>query len=161
MKNSSMYQRQRKLLRALAFFPVIIPWSILAVGQGIVVDHTCADLSRIPPEWIETVRDQGWNMYYMYRSHGSQWIYGFQFLQSTNASYVSSVGDLVLPTTPRALNIFGWDGVQHGSGLQQNFWDGPSGRAQTRQVLTNNPTINVASWASSGEGRDYSPQDTT
>jgi hypothetical protein len=146
--------------RIILIFVFALP-SVSTSAQGIVVDHTCTDITQIPSQWIEVVRDRGWNMYYMYRSHGSQWIYGFQFLNTTNANCVSSVGNRVLPTTSRALNIFGWDGAGDGSGTQFNFWDGLDGRANTRQVLTNNPIINVASWASSGEGRDYRPQDTT
>ncbi len=98
-------------------------------------------------------------MYYMYRSHGSQVPYGFQALSSSEANYAYSIAERALPSAPRAVNIFGWYGAVDGSALQGSFWDGDSGRAKTRDVLTNNPTINLASWASSGEGRDYRPQD--
>jgi hypothetical protein len=96
----------------------------------------------------------------MYRSHGSQIDYGLRNLESSNASFSMALLDKVLPTEARALNIFSWFAFD-GSALQGNFWDGESGRARTREVLTNNPTINLAKWASSGEGRDWQPQDTT
>ena len=97
----------------------------------------------------------------MYRSHGSQLTYGMQNLESSNANFSFALAQKILPTEARAVNIFGWEGASDGSALQGNFWDGESGRANTRQVLTSNPTINLAKWASSGEGRDWQPQDTT
>lgn len=130
-------------------------------APGIVVDHTCTDLSQIPPEWLNAVRDRGWNFYYMYRSHGSQITYGLDRLEASNATYSISLLQRSLPSEARAVNIFSWYGADDNSALQGSFWDGENGRARTRQVLTDNPTINLAKWASSGEGRDWAPSETT
>ena len=131
------------------------------IGAALVVDHTCTDLSKIPPQWLEAAKDHGWNMYYMYRSHGSQITFGLESARTNDSNYAYAIAERTLPTAPRSLNIFGWYGAADGSALQGSFWDGTAGRARTRQVLTNNPTINLASWASSSEGRDWSAQDTT
>src|SRR5262245_3299756 len=144
---------------------VLMSWSVLYCcethAQGIVVDHRGTDLSKIPAAWIEAVRNMKLNVYYMYRSHGSQLTYGLQSIQATNGNYSFELGDRVLPTAPRAVNIFGWDGAVDGSALQDSFWDGPGGQAHTGQILSNNPTITVATWASSSEARDWRSQDTT
>ena len=150
-----------KLLYPLAFLGLILFCARASSAPAIVVDHTCTDPAQIPAEWVNAVRDYGWNFYYMYRSHGSQITYGLQTLESSNANFSMALAERSLPSEARALNIFGWYGAVDGTALQGNFWDGESGRANTRQVLTNNPTINLAKWASSGEGRDWQPQDTT
>ena len=132
-----------------------------ALGQNIVVDHTCTDLTKIPDEWIQAVRDRNWNVYYMYRSHGSQLTWGLQTINASNSNYAITLGDRILPTVEHTVNIFGWNGADDGSALQGNFWDGEEARAQTRDILTRNPTINVATWASSSEIRDWKPEETT
>jgi hypothetical protein len=130
-------------------------------GDSITVDHTSMDASKIPSQWIEAAQTRGWNMYYMHRSHGEQVTFGLGENRSlvTNCTY--NLGDRVLPTAPETFNILAWNGVSDSSAYAVNFWDGESGRAQTRTVLTNNPTINLAMWATSSEIRDSSPQDIT
>lgn len=158
MKKTFCTLRRAKLFRWLVLLPVFLPLSVSAAG--IVVDHTCTVLSNIPPQWIETVRDHGWKMYYMYRSHGHQIAYGFSSVATNNTNCAYALAEKSLPSAPRSINIFSWYEF-NGTALQDHFWDGASGRAYTRGILTNNPTINLALWASSGEGRDWSAQDTT
>ena len=101
-----------------------------AFGQSLVVDHTSTDLTKIPDQWIQAVRDRNWNVYYMYRSHGSQLTWGLETINASNSIYSLTLGDRVLPTVERSVNMLGWNGADDGSALQGSFWDGRTFRCR-------------------------------
>ncbi len=49
--------------------------------QAIIVDHTCTDLSKIPPHWIEWAKER-LRLSYGHTSHGSQPITGMEILMA-------------------------------------------------------------------------------
>lgn len=59
---------------------LIVPGTVLAV-EGMVIDHTCTDLSKIPDKYIQAAKDT-LHVAYEHTSHGSQLITGMNALES-------------------------------------------------------------------------------
>ena len=62
----------------------IIPSQLQASGP-IIVDHTCTDLSQIPPYWIEQAKEI-LRLSYGHTSHGSQIVTGMEVLEANTSS---------------------------------------------------------------------------
>jgi len=119
------------------------------LSHPLIIDHTTTDLSQIPDEWIENAITN-LRIYYVHASHGAQLMRGLERIESANPFYSVAITVGSLPNEEGALQIFdrGGDPI--------NFWDyfcwGPGdcadGKALTREVLTSNPSINIAasSW---------------
>jgi len=111
---------------------------------GLIVDHTCCDLSRIPDEWIEKAKSI--RVHYAHTSHGGQIIEGLQLIQQSDPRYAVAIGGKSLPTEPNALCIFdGQEGEQYIS--PELYWASAEGLQATQAVLSHNPTIKVSLWS--------------
>jgi PKD repeat protein len=123
-----------------------------AFPQGMVIDHTCTDLSRIPDYWL----DQGkanLHVAYQHTSHGSQLITGMNALENFPAfgSKYNWVDNSW--STPGALNLddYGIPGAI--SDLSQGDYIDGNGVTPwvtaTRNLLNNpsNSHINVIVWS--------------
>jgi hypothetical protein len=61
----------------------------VATAQEITIDHTCTDISQIPPYWIEQAKQ--FAVHYAHTSHGSQIISGLTHLETVDPTYTLSV----------------------------------------------------------------------
>jgi hypothetical protein len=111
----------------------------------LTIDHTCTDLSQIPDEWIDSVQ-ANLRLHYAHTSHGGQLTTGLNRLEAEDAKYDVSITHSSLPTDAGALCIF--DGQETETYITPElYWETETGMNNTRNVLTNNPTINVSMWS--------------
>ncbi len=109
-----------------------------------IMNHLCTDLSKIPDNWIDSVK-KNLVVHYAHTSHGSQIIIGIESLAVLNPKYAVDVGYSHLPTTSGVLKIF--DGQEDDDYITPDeYWETKSGMDKTRNVLTHNPSINVSMW---------------
>lgn len=117
----------------------------LSNGQGIIIDHTCTDLTQVPDTWINQVKSNR-KVHYAHTSHGSQITTGLERLENTNSLYGVSIGTSSLPNQTNSLCIF--DGQMGDDYVYPDmYWETESGRDMTRDVLDNNSSINVSLWS--------------
>ncbi|MCK4807315.1 MAG: hypothetical protein KAT09_06700 [Candidatus Aegiribacteria sp.] len=108
------------------------------------IDHNCVDLNEIPAQWIDSVQSDI-RMHYAHTSHGGQLTTGLALIESDDSSYDVEIGSSYLPDIAGALCIF--DGQEGDTYITPElFWESADGMNMTRDVLTNNPTINVCMW---------------
>ena len=108
------------------------------------IDHSCADLNDIPDSWIDSVQ-VNIRMHYAHTSHGGQLTTGLDLIESDDSTYDVEIGSSWLPDVAGALCIF--DGQEDETYISPDlFWETSDGMNMTRDVLTNNPTINVCMW---------------
>lgn len=128
-----------------------IPLAVTACTQDIplpasmIIDHTCTDLSQVPDEWIDSVQ-ANLRLHYAHTSHGGQLTTGLNRLEAEDPEYSVNIGTRNLPDEAGALCIFdGQDTVTYIT--PDLYWQSEDGMNMTRNVLTNNPTINVSMWS--------------
>lgn len=128
-----------------------IPLAVTACTQDIplpasmIIDHTCTDLSQVPDEWIDSVQ-ANLRLHYAHTSHGGQLTTGLNRLEAEDPEYSVNIGTRNLPDESGALCIF--DGQETESYITPElYWETETGMNNTRNVLTNNPTINVSTWS--------------
>ena len=104
-----------------------------------VIDHTCTELQAIPDSAIQDAKDLC-NWHYVRLSHGRQIMVGLEMLEDMDIFYKSTWPAYggSLPDDPDALCIYTLAGGPY------DYWDG-SGSDNTREILDNNPSINVSS----------------
>ena len=88
-----------------------------STGSAIIVDHTCTDLSQIPPAWISAAKEHvAW--VYGHTSHGSQLMSGAEYLSEyvSPPAYNLILGHYHIPqqSTPPGLRVgddggWSWD----------------------------------------------------
>lgn len=114
-------------------------------GEAIIVDHNCVDISRIPDQWIEAVKNKI-KLHYAHTSHGQQLIAGLGMLRRLDAKYNFSLGRQSLPAVQGGLCIF--DGQENEQYITpEKYWASVSGLAATEAVLAHNQGINVSMWS--------------
>lgn len=112
--------------------------------EGFGIDHTCADLSQIPAEWLDSAKTL--SVHYAHTSHGSQINTGLERIESADAIYSVAVTEMSLPTEAGALCVF--DGQENEAYVTPDlYWQTAAGMNYTRAVLNNNPSIRVSIWA--------------
>jgi uncharacterized repeat protein (TIGR01451 family) len=123
---------------------------------AIIVDHTCTDISQIPPYWIEQARQLV--IHYAHTSHGSQVLSGLEWLEDVDPVYNVDieVGDgVVLPDDPTALRIY--DGNNYGGNnyiTPDMYWEYEDGRNHTRSVV-NTGWFDFSLWTWCGQMSYY------
>ncbi len=115
-----------------------------AFAQGIVIDHTCADLDEIPQIWIEAVQNSI-QSHYAHTSHGAQLTYGVEFIEDSNPVYDCEIGYLTLPAVSGAYCVFEGQETTGYVG-PEDYWQTAGGLNLTRAVLDNNPTLDTSMW---------------
>ena len=125
---------------------------LAASPQGMIIDHTCTDLSQIPDYWLDQAK-ANLHIAYQHTSHGSQLITGMNALESFPAfgskyNWVDNAG-----TTPGALNLddYGIPGAEPDLS-QGDYIDGNGVTpwvTSTRNLLNKpaNSHINVIMWS--------------
>ena len=113
-------------------------------GQGLLIDHTCTDLTQIPAQWINAVKS-GAPLHYAHTSHGSQLITGVERLEAANAIYNVEIEYSALPGETSAFRIF--DGQEDDTYIgPDQYWETADGLNKTRNVLNHNPSIATSMW---------------
>lgn len=141
-----MERKQGVIFIALLFIPLIA----VACNQDnfpapTIIDHTCTDLSEIPDEWIDSVQ-ANLKIHYAHTSHGGQLTTGLSRIEAADPKYSVAIQDQALPDEAGALCIF--DGQEHDTYITPDeYWETGTGMDYTRDVLTNNPSINVSMWS--------------
>lgn len=129
--------------------------TLTALSQGLVIDHTCTDLSMIPLDWIDSVKANV-DMHYAHTSHGGQLTSGLDTLMSANPFYAYEAGWCSLPTTPGVFCIFDGQDIGDDYITPELYWETTDGMDNTRDVLDGNPSIRYTMWAWCGQPAYYS-----
>jgi uncharacterized repeat protein (TIGR01451 family) len=123
-------------------------------GQAIIIDHTCTDLSQIPPYWIQQARQL--RLHYAHRSHGEQLLEGADKLSQINPTYKLNwiIGPLANPSQPGALGVY--DGNNYGDDsyiYPEMYWSTQDGIDHTKSVVDTG-WFNASMWSWCGEQTD-------
>ncbi len=137
--NKSMFKKFIYILIVLSFF------SNSVFGQGVIIDHTCTDLGKVPDAWLNAVKSNI-KLHYARRSHGGQLIVG-----------IERMADLSLPEydprlkftrtekkLPQASNLCIMDGQLHELYVISDLYWRKGGDKYTRATLDAYPAINVS-----------------
>ncbi len=107
------------------------------VNKPLIIDHTCTDISKIPPYWLEQAKRL--TIHYAHTSHGSQvnsGILNLESLDSTTYSVAirtSTTAGLPPEEDPPALRMY--DGNPPETYISPgDYWDGTSGFGSMRLV---------------------------
>lgn len=113
-------------------------WNTVATAQEIIVDHTCTDISQIPPYWIEQARL--FTIHYAHTSHGSQIMSGLTHLESVDSTFAVSVvyagsgPPMTVDCAAGELCVF--DGNPPETYIApDDYWEIQSGRDRTEAVV--------------------------
>ncbi|MCP5107584.1 MAG: BACON domain-containing protein [bacterium] len=114
-------------------------------AQGIIVDHTCTDITQIPDTWITQVKSQ-LKIHYAHTSHGEQITEGLERLSNANSKYAYYPDNCTMPQTTAYLSLM--DGQYYDSYCETYvtpdlYWEGTNGLNITRGVL-NSFDVNVS-----------------
>jgi hypothetical protein len=127
----------------------------------LVIDHTCTDLSDVPTGWIDSVQ-AAVRLHYAHTSHGEQLTVGLSLIDEASGGYEVEIGYGELPDAPGELCVF--DGQEGETYVTPDlYWQGDAALDMTREVLDDNPGLNVSMWAwctqcdyySAGEVQEY------
>lgn len=112
---------------------------------GLIIDHTCIDLSSIPDEWIDAAQANV-RIHYAHTSHGGQITTGLDRLESSDSKYSQERGYGTLPTGDGALCML--DGNPPDSYITPDlYWESTTGIEQTQNTIDNNPTLTISLWS--------------
>ncbi len=133
---------------------------VLAPAGPIIVDHTCTDLSQIPPYWIEQAKKQA--IHYAHTSHGSQIMSGIEKLEDLDPTYAITVTyadsspPAPLPGQPVAIRIY--DGNPPDTYITPElYWAAPDGIART-QGVAGTGVYGFSMWSWCGQQSDNSTE---
>lgn len=124
----------------LAGAAIVLLTAAMAFPQGVIIDHTCTDLARVPMEYIAAAQN-GFRVHYAHRSHGSQITVGLGLIEAWAGAYAVAVESLNLPGETGALCIY--------TGMPGNDYPYPGDYSDGVQAfLDGHPTVNVSmfSW---------------
>ena len=126
-------------------------------SQGIIIDHTNTDISKIPDTWITEVKKM-LKIHYAHTSHGEQITEGLERLSNANSKYNFSSNECNMPQTIQHLSLM--DGQYYDYYCETYvtpdlYWEGSYGLNITRGVL-NSFDVNISLWAWCSQLDDYS-----
>jgi len=117
-------------------------------AQGIIIDHTCTDITKIPDTWIGKVKNM-LKIHYAHTSHGEQITIGLERLSNANAKYLFYPDNCNVPDASGYLCLM--DG-QYITDYCETYitpdlyWEGGGAMDITRSVL-NSFDVDVSLWA--------------
>ncbi|NIM10451.1 MAG: hypothetical protein GTO45_00530 [Candidatus Aminicenantes bacterium] len=134
-------------------FPILIglffisgPGSVFS--QGIIIDHTCTDITKIPDTWINQVKSM-LKIHYAHTSHGEQITVGLERLSNANSTYNFYPDNCNVPQTTQYLSLMDgqyFDDYCETYVTPDLYWEGSYGLNITRSVL-NSYDVNISLWA--------------
>jgi len=144
-------------LSVISFLLVFLTTTVYSLSP-LIIDHTCTDISEIPAEWIDSVQ-ANIRLHYAHTSHGSQLTTGLSRIETAFPIYNVARGSSFLPTESGAFCIF--DGQEGDTYITPDeYWQTTAGMNKTRDVLNNNPTINISMWSWCCQLTSYSEAET-
>lgn len=155
---------ERKIRVLMVIAVLVMPLVVSACSKDeevplpatLIIDHTCTDLSQIPDEWIDSAQ-ANLKVHYAHTSHGGQLTTGLARIEAEDPEYGVNIGTRTLPTEAGALCIF--DGQETESYITPDlYWESETGMNMTRNVLNNNPTINLSMWSWCTQLNSYSEE---
>lgn len=133
-----------------------------AVATPIIINHTCTDISKIPPYWLNKAKEL--TFHYAHTSHGSQIVTGLLAWESRYPTRYSVAiresGTMGLPPkeTPQALRIY--DGNPPETYIEpDDYWDSANGKQRTK-VVADTGKYDFSMWSWCGQLSDLSSVDT-
>ena len=116
-------------------------------AQGIIIDHTCTDITKIPDSWITQVKS-ALKIHYAHTSHGEQMLEGSSRLMAADPKYNYYPDNCRVPVTPDYMSLM--DGQYYDNYCEtyitpELYWEGALGLTMTRSVL-NSFDVNVSMW---------------
>ncbi|MFH1085443.1 MAG: hypothetical protein V1772_06750, partial [Chloroflexota bacterium] len=129
-----------------------------AASAPIIIDHTCTDLTKIPPAWLTTARNLA--IHYAHTSHGQQLIQGISKLQELDSRYAFEIAYAdSQPASPRpgGAGVLGiYDGNPPETYIEpDDYWATNGGRNRTRGVAGAN-VYGYSMWAWCGQQSENS-----
>jgi len=125
-------------------------------SQGLIIDHTCVNLSEIPANWIDSIQ-ANCRLHYAHTSHGGQLTSGLSRIESSDTSYNYARTLCSLPSENGAFCIF--DGQEFDDYITPDeYWESGAGMDSTRNVLNHNPSINYSMWSWCTQPNYYSEE---
>jgi hypothetical protein len=146
-------------------FFLVIMMMVLFTGaifaQGIIIDHTCTDITKIPDTWISKVKSM-LKVHYAHTSHGEQITVGLERLSNSNSKYHYYPDNCNMPQTTQYLSLM--DGQYYDYYCETYvtpdlYWEGSYGLNITRSVL-NSFDVNVSLWMWCTQLDEYSQSQT-
>lgn len=117
-------------------------------SQGIIIDHTCTEVSKIPDAWIAKVKSMI-KLHYAHTSHGGQLTSGIERLvnpslpvHDSRLTYVLQYGFL-----PKSPHLCIMDGQLSNTYVTPDLYWENGGDTYTKAALNAYPAINVSMWA--------------
>ncbi|UCH98278.1 MAG: hypothetical protein JSV88_15935 [Candidatus Aminicenantes bacterium] len=140
---------------------VMILFSATMFPQGVIIDHTCTDIGKIPDTWINKVKSM-LKIHYAHTSHGEQITVGLERLSDANSKYHFYPDNCNVPQTTQYLSLM--DGQYFDSYCETYvtpdlYWEGNYGLNITRSVL-NSFDVNISLWAWCSQLDYYSQSET-
>jgi hypothetical protein len=140
-------------IKHVLLFPVLIGLFFISgsgavFGGGIIIDHTCTDITRIPAAWINQVKSM-LKIHYAHTSHGEQITEGLERLSNANSTYSFYPDNCQVPQTTQYLSLMDgqyFDDYCETYVTPDLYWEGSYGLNITRSVL-NRYDVNVSLWA--------------
>ena len=139
-------------------------------ASGFIIDHTCTDISSIPDEWIQEVKDR-FSIHYAHTSHGEQIVAGLRRLSGgNNAAGLSFSHDsqynfyhayCQVPSGQNGMRIMDGQQIDYCETYvtPDLYWESDYGRNITRSVLRDF-NVNVSLWAWCSQQDYYSQSET-
>jgi len=143
-------------------FIICLPLLAASVGwlgaAPIIVDHTCTDITKIPPYWLEQAKH--FVVHYAHTSHGGQILEGLEWLEGVNATYnvdiESGDGTVMLPPDSTALRFYDGNNYSGNTYITPDlYWETADGRTHTGQVC-NTTWFDFSLWTWCGQMSYYS-----
>jgi len=139
------------LLCLIVFSSDVFSWDR---SEPIIIDHNCVYLSKVPLNWIDSVKTN-LKFHFAHTSHGGEILLGMDIIRDDDPFYAYAYQNGVLPDVQGALCIFnGQEGYTYIT--PDLYWQTSSGTNLTRDVLNHNPEINVSMWTWCSELNGYS-----
>ncbi len=117
-------------------------------SQGIIIDHTNTDITKIPDTWITKVKSM-LKIHYAHTSHGEQITVGLERLSNANSKYNYYPDNCTVPQTTQHLSLMDgqyFDDYCETYVTPDLYWEGSYGLNITRGVL-NSYDVNISLWA--------------
>jgi len=150
------YQKKEGDMKRLLCVAVLLAVTSLAaghaLGQAIIVDHTCTDITKIPDYWIEKAKEKAFH--FAHTSHGSQITSGLEWLAGQDGKYKVDIevsGTVVQPTDLTALRMYDGNNKSGDTYITPElYWATADGLQYTRSVA-NTGWFSYSMWSWCGQ----------
>lgn len=138
-------------MKSLQLFLLLVYLFVLSAplfSQGVVIDHSCTDVSKIPDAWINQVKSLI-KLHYAHTSHGGQLTTGIARLANPSLPVYDSrlMYTLQYCSLPSASDLCIMDGQLSQTYITPELYWKDGGDSYTRGSLNTYPAINVSMWS--------------